>query len=160
MEKEYELVRNGYKEFANNSFCDGECSGSSGSNSNIVAYKVEAKEQLNETYQIDFGLQNTNVIFAQEKGPEATFNEENAEIEVEPGVKRLNALYKAQSERGKDPWLGPYVSTASRSRHMIPVWCGVGGSGFRLVQAGRADLRRGQVQWGAVQGELQYGHHL
>ncbi len=106
-----------YKDFGYNHFCansksEGTCASSEGSAKNLVAYKVEAKGALTTSDEIEFTFEDPTVYIAQEKGPEATFNENEAEIEVEKGVKRLNALYKAQSERSKDPWLGPYSNTA------------------------------------------------
>jgi YD repeat-containing protein len=131
VETSEELARNGYKEFGNTRFCvkteaNGECSTSAGSAGNVGAYKLEAYEPLNETYDIDSGIQNTVVYITQEKGPEVTFDE--TEPTIDGG--RANVLYGKEHGTG-DPqaWLGP-VSGALEVKAKDP---GIG------------------VAWGAIQ---------
>ncbi len=68
-----------YKTFSYNHFCantksEGTCSSSEGSAKNLVAVKAEASRLLTETYNIDFGVQNTKVYISQTKGPEASLD--------------------------------------------------------------------------------------
>jgi sugar lactone lactonase YvrE len=88
-----------------------EC-GVAGAAGNIAAFKLEAVEPFEKSgYRLEATLMNTWVDVAQENGPVVTFNEE-PEIEVEKGVKRLNSLYGEHRAGGKEPWLSPYSNTA------------------------------------------------
>lgn len=87
----FQIVRNGYKAFANNQFCvSSGCPSTAGSNGNLVAYKVEAYESSAETY-VDFGVQNTRVYIAQEKAPEPSLNTTEEHPQGDP--ERVNVAY-------------------------------------------------------------------
>jgi len=90
----------------------GESCGIAGAAGNIAAFKLEAVEPFEKSgWHLEAVLMGSDVIVAQENGPVVTFNEE-PEIEVEKGVKRLNALYGEHRAGGKEPWLGPYSNAA------------------------------------------------
>ncbi len=78
------------------------CADTGGTSGNLAAFKLEQKETSSE--DVSGALRNTHVYIAQEKGPEPSFSTE-PEIEVEKGVKRLNALVG-------EHWLGPHSDTA------------------------------------------------
>jgi hypothetical protein len=106
------------------------CGDTAGAQGNVAAFKLEATEP---GAYLEAQQGNTYVYIAQEKGPEVSFNETASEIEVEKGVKRLNALY------GGGAWLGPYTDTAFEVKAHDPgvgiAWARVGlGSEFNLYE--------------------------
>lgn len=117
LERSTSIAENGSWSWTKSQVCAGaepECPTTAGAAGNLVALKLEATAP-GANFEVQQG--NTYVYITQENGPEPSFNEEEREIEVEPGVKRLNTLYKAQyygehGERSKDPWLSPYSNTA------------------------------------------------
>ncbi len=126
------IKENGYWGWTTSHVCAEEpgCGDTAGAQGNIAAFKLEAAEP-GASLEAEQG--NTYVYIAQEKGPEVGFNETASEIEVEKGVKRLNALY------GGGAWLGPYADTAFEVKAHDPgvgiAWARVGlGSGFNLYE--------------------------
>jgi DNA-binding beta-propeller fold protein YncE len=118
------------------------CPTTGGNEGNLAAFKLEAKEP-GGAFGLSATVQQGFVYISQEQGPEASFNEEQSELEVEPGVKRLNVLYKAQyftehAEASRDPWLGPYSNTAVELKAHDPgvgiAWGLVSFGGFLLEE--------------------------
>jgi hypothetical protein len=126
------IEKNGYWVWATSHVCAEEpgCGDTAGAQGNVAAFKLEANEP---GASLDAQQGNTYVYIAQEKGPELSFNETASEIEVEKGVKRLNALY------GGGAWIGPYTDTAFEVKAHDPgvgiAWARVGlGSEFNLYE--------------------------
>jgi DNA-binding beta-propeller fold protein YncE len=103
------------------------CIYTAGAQGNVAAFKLEANEP-GATLEAQQG--NAIVYIYQEKGPEPSFNEAEVEIEVEKGVKRLNALHGTHAIGGNEPWLGPYSNTAFEVKAHDP---GIGVAWARVV---------------------------
>jgi tripartite motif-containing protein 71 len=124
----FQIVRNGYKSFANNQFCvSSGCPDTAGSNENLVAYKVEAYEPLGETYNIDFSVQSPKVYIAQEKGPEASLN--TTEEHPQSDSSRVNIAYT-------HGWLSPSSGAFEYIIH---------DPGIGVSEAGVQEMRGGNV---------------
>jgi DNA-binding beta-propeller fold protein YncE len=112
------------------------CPESGGNNENAAIYEIEATEPNGDEPPALIGdFWDPRVYIAQEKPPEVTFNESASELEVEPGVRRLNAMYGSHGTGGKEPWLGPYSNTAFEVKAHDPgigiSWAEVYAGGFR-----------------------------
>ena len=109
------------------------CESSAGTAGNIAAFKLESDEPCPGGFCVEAYMPAAYVFIAQTKAPEVSFNEE-PEIEVEKGVKRLNAAYSPGNY-----WFGPHTNTAIEVKAHDPgvgiAWGRVGlGSGFNLFE--------------------------
>jgi len=109
------------------------CESSAGTAGNIAAFKLESDEPCPGGFCVEAYMPAAYVFIAQTKAPEVSFNEE-PEIEVEKGVKRLNAAYSPGNY-----WFGPHTNTAIEVKAHDPgvgiAWGRVGlGSGYNLYE--------------------------